>query len=261
MQGLLSRSDSHADAGAGPIGEIEVLFEEARRRERRRRLIIAAAAIVVVAGSCAGAGALATGRHAEPRPKVVSTSPVGPVARVLSCARSHTPLHMVVEDKLPAAGSHFWGVMITSASKRSCSLRGYPSLTLLGPGTAPLATTDGDSPTFNGMHGVHTVDVAASKPVSFLFLTSSGDGYSSPPVCPLVTGLDVRLPRSSARTLAFPPTAVPIHDVSGGTPGDCDAVSISPIFRGTPQRGMCPACAASTPDYPAAPDTGVGREL
>ncbi len=259
MQGLLSRSALHAHAGAGPIDEIEVLFEEARRRERRRRLIVAAVAIVVVAGACAGAGALAAGRHAEPRPKVVSTSPVGPVARVVSCSKSHTPLHMVLEDKLPAAGQHFWGVMITSASKRSCSLGGYASVTLLGPGATPLSTTDKDSPTI-GIPGVHTVDVAVSKPVSFLFVTSSGDGYIAPPVCPLVTGLDVRLPRSSARTLAFPPTAVPIHDVSGGRPGDCDAVSISPIFRGTPQRGMCPACAASTPDYPAAPP-GVGREL
>jgi hypothetical protein len=217
--------------------ETEVLFREARRRERRRRLLTAAIVIAVVAAG-AGAGAVAAGHHPAARTREAKKTPALPTTPVVSCSQSGTPLHLVVDNELPAAGSHYWAVMITSASQQPCSLRGFPAVTLLGPGTAPLVTTDVDSTTFESELGVHTIEVDTSAPVSFLFITSGGGAYTPRPACPLVTGLTVRFARSSAFTLAFPATPVPIHDVSGSAPGDCDVVAVSPFFEGTPEAGM-----------------------
>lgn len=271
MVQTLPRSES-SEATSAPSSDVEVLFKEARRRERRRRLLAAAAAVVVVAAGVA-AGVVSTTRHQGSGRLTTKNAPALPRTAVVSCAHSVAKLHMILRGEGAGAGSRAWGVMISSTTPQPCMLDGTASINFFGTSTTPprvssgrsdtdspntipsretkpLATIDTQSGTTSNL-GIEPAFVEATRPVSFLFYTSGGGAFTDAAACPFLTRVSIRLPdMPTSHTLEFPVTPVPIHDVTGpiNTSDDCDVVGVSPLFQGTPRRGMCPAC--YTPSTP-----------
>lgn len=171
-----------------------------------------------------------------------SSNKIGPVETIkgasASCGRG-VKLDMRIENELPAMGSHVWGVTITDRVRHTCSLRGFPTVTLLGPGTSPLNTDDVRSSTFpfqHTLHGTHTVYMSSSTPVSFLFTTGQGNGYTPKPRCPVITAAKIQLGTAQTRVVSFSPTVAPLRDTSGIS--SCDRITVSPLFQGAPRRGL-----------------------
>ncbi len=156
---------------------------------------------------------------------------------------SGTELHMAVQDEGVAAGTHYFGVDISSSSAGACALRGFPHVSLLAHGGIAISTADYYSPTLKKRVGERTVMVAAARHASFLLTMGDGSALPRPlPKCPSLTGLTVRLPHSRRERLAFPLRALPLYAYPGEPQGSCDRVELSPLFQGPPERGMCPAC-------------------
>lgn len=172
------------------------------------------------------------------------------VAYPRGCEATGTRLRLTVKDEGAAAGTRIFAVTITSASLHTCTLSGFPSVALLGAGDSPITTRDGHHGTMARGVGERTVAIDASKQAAFL-ITMSGGGLPSPkPACPLVTGLRVKLPGLPARAVPLPPGIVDVHAEPGSPGGRCDDVTVSPLFEGTPSRGMCPACSEGSARQP-----------
>lgn len=163
------------------------------------------------------------------------------ITQLPNCSGSN--LHMAVQDEGVAAGTHYFGVVISTSSARACVLRGFPRVSLLAHGGVAIATSDYYSPTLKKRLGERTVTVDASRHVSFLLAMGDGSALPRPlPKCPSLTGLTVRLPHSRRERLALPSTATALYAYPGDPQGKCNRVILSPLFQGPPERGMCPAC-------------------
>ncbi len=102
-------------------------------------------------------------------------------------------------------------VVMTNVSNHACKVGGAPSVSLLGQGSATLATHVVMTPSQAVSWG-KGLKIAPSAPASFTVTLNQGGADPQPlPTCPVVTGISVSFSFTgdeTAATLAFPPLPV-----------------------------------------------------
>lgn len=131
-------------------------------------------------------------------------------------------------------------VVMTNVSNHACKVGGAPSVSLLGQGSATLATHVVMTPSQAVSWG-KGLKIAPSAPASFTVTLNQGGADPQPlPTCPVVTGISVSFSFTgdeTAATLAFPPLPV-------DTPPRC--APIRPIRCTRAIRCTCPESRAAT---------------
>jgi Domain of unknown function (DUF4232) len=132
-------------------------------------------------------------------------------ATASSAAQSCTTgtLHLSLGKGSVATGHVATPVLIKSSSKRPCSLSGYPSVTLLGPGGQPLSVkVKPAGADFFGKVPDRIVAIPAGGEASFRLVTSNGGQDLSG--CPKARSARIELPdNAGTQTLSFAAAACP----------------------------------------------------
>lgn len=129
-----------------------------------------------------------------------------------------------------AAGTIYASITITKSSSGSCTLRGWPRLTLLDAQGGLITTTTNDVPSANA-GGAFAGPPAANQPPTTVTLHAGQSAtfdlaYSDVPVgssCPNAATVSVQLPGGSAEVAV---TTSPVVQACNGT------VTVSPFFAG-----------------------------
>lgn len=139
-------------------------------------------------------------------------------------------------------GSVIWAGTLVNRSSQSCTLKGFPSLYMLGDDGSPVPTT------LREMTGLRPspetspkqIDLGSQASASFVVEVSDGaQSLPSLPACPPAATLTVTPPGDSrgiqvgvAGFIAYP------YDKGG----PCGVVYVGALIAGPAQRALCPAC-------------------
>lgn len=139
-------------------------------------------------------------------------------------------------------GSVIWVGTFVNRSSRSCSLKGFPSLYMVGDYGNPMPTTPRDMTGLRPSPETSPKEIDLGPQASASFVVEVSDGAQSLPslpACPPAASLTVTPPGDSrgiqvgtAGFIAYP------YD-KGGL---CGVVYVGAIIAGPAQRALCPAC-------------------
>ncbi|MDA8285828.1 MAG: DUF4232 domain-containing protein [Actinomycetota bacterium] len=147
-------------------------------------------------------------------------------------------LHLGVTWAGAPAQAESYRVVMTNVSNHACKVEGAPSVSLLGQGSASLATHVGMTPS-QAASWAKGLRIAPSAPSSFTVTLNQGGADPQPlPTCPVVTGISVSFSSiggGTPATLAFPPLPVdtpPLRAYSTHPGYACNQVYMSGVKSG-----------------------------
>jgi hypothetical protein len=177
-----------------PQDELELLIREARARQRKRRLG-AAALLALAAGLAAAASALVSASQHGETGKAGRPAPVAPAR---PCRTGQLRLGKPSFDGAFTAHA-VDNVTFTNASSRSCSLRGWPTIEAVLPGSRMVLARAGRvrNATSRAVLPVREVVLAPGAAASFHVIEADGTGLDS--IC--------SLPLPAVRVLVVPPNS------------------------------------------------------